>query len=273
MRCSLFSITAVLLHLNIALAPPPRLTGRSLYVSRRITCCGMLLVLLTSAAFSSWSRQVVMLRTLARTCSRVRQQSVSCWVQSIKYCPYFCTGRRLLARFVLVFLNFGSQRLHIGSIKEGSRRPTTLLSHADVVAALHRCKYDPASAEASLIALARRREANYKVASAGSDARNSEQGNTEQAAGVGVTGEAAGSAAADKSTSMASPKVLCDAPPGGKSDIGGNRWEDWSEDDRAAFLAQLGDKVRRCTACCFLRSGILRVFFPHLAFFMCAVGV
>eukprot|EP00752_Nemacystus_decipiens_P010814 g9619.t1 len=126
------------------------------------------------------------------------------------------------------------KRLHIGSIKEGTRRPTTLLSQADVVAALHRCKYDPASAEASLIALARRREAKYTVASAASDARNLQLRNTEQAGG--------GSATAGKSSGSTSPRVLADAPPGGKIDVGGNRWEDWSEDDRVAFLAQLGDK-------------------------------
>lgn len=144
-------------------------------------------------------------------------------------------------------LLYCAQRLHIGSIKEGTRRPTTLLSHADVVAALHRCKYDPASAEASLIALARRREAKYIVASAASDARNAEHGITGQAAGAVVSGAGEGRATAYKSTSKTSPKVLADAPPGGEIDIGGNRWEDWSEDDRAAFLTQLGDKVRAHT--------------------------
>eukprot|EP00903_Cladosiphon_okamuranus_P015525 g14334.t1 len=127
------------------------------------------------------------------------------------------------------------KRLHVGSIKEGTRRPTTLLSHTDVVAALHRCKYDPASAEASLIALARRREAKYVVASAASDARNSGRCSMEQAVGGSAT-------AAVKTTGNTSPKVLADAPPGGKVDVGGNRWEDWSENDRVAFLAQLGEK-------------------------------
>lgn len=145
---------------------------------------------------------------------------------------------------ISLHLHCAAQRLHIGSIKEGTRRPTTLLSHADVVAALHRCKYDPASAEASLIALARRREAKYIVASAGSDARNSEQRSAEQAAGARIPGAGGGSATADKKrTSSASPRVLADAPPGGKVDVGGNRWEDWSEDERAAFLTQLEDKV------------------------------
>ena len=160
----------------------------------------------------------------------------------------------------LLFLYLVVQRLHIGSVNEGTRRPTTLLSHADVVAALHRCKYDPASAEASLIALARRREAKYLVASAASDARNSERRSAEQAGG--------GSVAAGKSTGNTSPKVLADAPPGGKIDIGGNRWEDWSEHDRVAFLTQLGEKVRTRRYC---RPLILRHLQESntLGFFSC----
>lgn len=146
---------------------------------------------------------------------------------------------------------FDAQRLHVGSIQDGTRRPDSLLTHADIVAALHRCKYDPASAEASLIALARRRESKYNRASSSSDVyKLGANGNADLAKGtIGVAGEAEGSAkatataTAGKKSSKASSTSLGDGPPGGKGDKGGNRWEDWSEEDRAMFLAQLGDKV------------------------------
>lgn len=125
-------------------------------------------------------------------------------------------------------------------MKSGTRRPASLLTHADVVAALHRCKYDPASAEASLVALARRRESKHNSASASTNARNWEQGNADPL--VGVVPVANASATAGKSTSK--PTDSIGGLPGGKSDVGGNRWEDWSEDDRSAFLMHLGDKVR-----------------------------
>lgn len=144
---------------------------------------------------------------------------------------------------MLIPAYFGAQRLHIGSMNCGTRRPTSLLTHADVVAALHRCKYDPASAEASLVALARRRESKHNSASASNNARNLEQGNADLTAGVVAAAEA--SATAGKSISKPSSKAPSGGSPAGKSDVGGNRWEDWSEDDRAAFLMHLGDKV--CT--------------------------
>lgn len=135
-------------------------------------------------------------------------------------------------------------------MKSGTRRPASLLTHADVVAALHRCKYDPASAEASLVALARRRESKHNSASASTHARNLEQGNPDLTAGVVAAADA--STRAGKSTSKTSPKGPRSVPPAGKSEVGGNRWEDWSEDDRAAFLVHLGDKVRipRYIFCC-----------------------
>lgn len=127
-------------------------------------------------------------------------------------------------------------------MKSGTRRPASLLTHADVVAALHRCKYDPASAEASLVALARRRESKHNSASASTNARNLERGNAGLIAGVVAAAYA--STSAGKSTSKPRSKAPSGGPPGGKSDVGGNRWEDWSEDDRSAFLMHLGDKVR-----------------------------
>ena len=140
---------------------------------------------------------------------------------------------------------FDAQRLHIGSIQDGTRRPASLLTHADVVAALHRCKYDPASAEASLVALARRRESKYSSASSSSEVRTVDAtGGADSAEGTGVAKVPEGSAPAGKSATTLSSNTLCDGPPGGKDDVGGNRWEDWSEEDRATFLAQLGDKVR-----------------------------
>jgi len=158
--------------------------------------------------------------------------------------PYSC--QRLFPRLGLSSHQFDAQRLHIGSIQDGTRRPDSLLTHADIVAALHRCKYDPASAESSLIALARRRESKYNSASASSDVRRLDvNGNAGLAEETGVAGESGGSAPAGKSASKVNSTSLGGGPPGGEGedDTGGNRWEDWSEEDRATFLAQLGDKV------------------------------
>lgn len=134
-----------------------------------------------------------------------------------------------------------SQRLRIGSGKDDGGRPTSLLTHADVVTALHRCKYDPASAEASLVGLQRRRETKHKSASVSSDARKLQHSSGDVAAEVATAPE-------DSTTAQNSSNQLSSFAPGGepyagKSDVGGNRWEDWSEADRAAFLLHLGDKV------------------------------
>ncbi|CAM9452162.1 unnamed protein product [Ectocarpus sp. 8 AP-2014] len=132
------------------------------------------------------------------------------------------------------------KRLRIGPGRDDGGRPTSLLTHADVVAALHRCKYDPASAEASLVGLQRRRETKHKSASASSDARKLQHGRGDVSAEAATSPE--DSATAQKSSNQISSIALGGEPYTGKSDVGGNRWEDWSEADRAAFLLHLGDK-------------------------------
>lgn len=134
-----------------------------------------------------------------------------------------------------------AQRIRIGSRRDDGGRPTSLLTHADVVAALHRCKYDPASAEASLVGLQRRRETKHKSASASSDARKLQHSRGDVSAEAATSPE--DSATAQKSSNQISSIAPGGEPYTGKSDVGGNRWEDWSEADRAAFLIHLGDKV------------------------------
>lgn len=141
-----------------------------------------------------------------------------------------------------MFRSFREQRLHIGATKDDDGRPASLLTNADVVEALHRCKYDPASAEASLVALQRRRESKHSRASANSNARNLQQGSFNITAAV-VAPEGSATAIAGNGTSNVSARAKGRILPGDKSDGGANRWEDWSESDRAAFLVHLGDKV------------------------------
>lgn len=137
------------------------------------------------------------------------------------------------------------QRLHIGAVKDDDRRPVSLLTNADVVEALHRCKYDPASAEASLVALLRRRESKHNRASANSNARNLERVNSNITPAIVVAAtEGNTAAAAGNGTSVANAGASEGTSPGDTCDVGANRWEDWSEADRAAFLMHLGDKVR-----------------------------
>ncbi|CAM9278100.1 unnamed protein product [Ectocarpus sp. 4 AP-2014] len=132
------------------------------------------------------------------------------------------------------------KRLRIGAGRDDGGRSSSLLTHADVVAALHRCKYDPASAEASLVGLQRRRETKHKSASASSDARKLQHSRGDLSAEAATSPE--DSATAQESSNQISSIAPGGEPYTGKSDVGGNRWEDWSEVDRAAFLVHLGDK-------------------------------
>ncbi|CAM9667574.1 unnamed protein product [Scytosiphon promiscuus] len=135
------------------------------------------------------------------------------------------------------------KRLHIGSMTDEGRRPVSLLTNADVVEALHRCNYDPASAEASLVALQRRRETKHSRASANSNTRNLQQGGSIiTAALVAATSEESATGAVGNGTSDTNARAPGGTSPGNLRDGGGNRWEDWSETDRAAFLMHLGDK-------------------------------
>lgn len=211
-----------------------------------------------SAACSSWSRQVVFLLlyseySLESAAARRTNPHVveeKCLFLENKSFILHLASANSHAWFYFHMYAIDVQRLRVGSIRDGTRRPDSLLTHADIVAALHRCKYDPASAEASLIALARRRESKYNSASSSSEVRAlGANGNADLAEGTGVAGEPDGSDAATAGKSARKfPKYnstrLGDGPPGGKDDKGGNRWEDWSEEDRATFLLQLGDKVR-----------------------------
>lgn len=128
------------------------------------------------------------------------------------------------------------QRLRVGMFRANTKQPATLLTHADVFAALHRCKYDLASAEASLTALKRRREEKYNAAytrSLSDDLPKS----TDAAEGQAAT--AVGHIGSKRRT------INGNETPGGlAAETGGNRWEDWSDADRAAFLKHLGDKVK-----------------------------
>lgn len=152
-----------------------------------------------------------------------------------------------MSRFVIFELRCIApitQRLNIGSMTDGTRRPHSLLTHADVMAVLHRCKYDPASAEASLAALQRRRESKYNAASASNDARSSQQGNAADLTTKRATVHGHAIARGGKSGGRGGSKGQSGGSSGDKSSGEGNRWEDWSEVDRAAFLAHLGDKVQ-----------------------------
>lgn len=118
------------------------------------------------------------------------------------------------------------------------RRPATVLTHADVFAALHRCKYDIASAEASLGALRRYRTAKYEGACVASNNEETQDEETSPSAtqctpSVGKAG-----------LSLPSRGKEGERPGGWQAEERGNRWEDWSQADRAAFLTHLGDKVR-----------------------------
>lgn len=112
--------------------------------------------------------------------------------------------------------------------------PATLLTHADVLAALHGCKYDCASAEASLGALRRQREAKYNAAYTRSIADDKQVATSrrEQSTPDGV-----------KSGPKRATVNGGESPGGRLQETCGNRWEDWSDADRAAFLKHLGDKV------------------------------
>lgn len=107
---------------------------------------------------------------------------------------------------------------------------------------LHRCKYDPASAEASLTALQRRRELRYNLACASNEARNLQQSSANQSKAGGVA--STGTTGAAKSTGKGGTKGQGSASASAKHTPRENRWEDWSEADRAAFLTHLGEKVR-----------------------------
>ena len=151
-----------------------------------------------------------------------------------------------------------AQRLHIGVLKANSRRPVSFLTHVDIMTTLHRCKYDPASAEASLVALQRRRESRYNLACASNEARNLQQSTAEQsrAGGEGRTAST-GTAGAAKSSGKGGSKGQGGASASAKHMSKDNRWEDWTEADRAAFLTHLGEKVRSrllfCVCFCYIR--------------------
>lgn len=122
-------------------------------------------------------------------------------------------------------------------MKGNTRQPSSLLTPADVMTALHRCGYDLASAETSLAALERRRQSRHNAASSLRDSAG------EQAA-VGRAGAVGGSAAGGKNGGKSGSKAEAVGSACKDSDGGnGNRWEDWSEVDRAAFLTHLGEKV------------------------------
>lgn len=143
------------------------------------------------------------------------------------------------------------QRLHIGVLKANSRRPVSVLTHVDVMTTLHRCKYDPASAEASLAALQRRRETRYKLACASNEARNLQRSTADQSGARGAA--STGTTGAAKSTGKGGSKGQGGASASAKHTSRENRWEDWTEVDRAAFLTHLGEKVRHrllfCAPC------------------------
>lgn len=125
-------------------------------------------------------------------------------------------------------------------MKSSTKRPLSLLTQVDVMAALHRCKYDPASAEASLVALHRQRESAYKIASASND---SSAASAADVTGAGAGAPSQGAAAEEKTRGKGGSKAYSGSLLGSKRRMGGNRWEDWSEADRAAFVKHLGDKV------------------------------
>lgn len=130
------------------------------------------------------------------------------------------------------------QRLRIGVIKDNPRRPSTRLTHADLVVALHRCKYDLASAEASLGALKRHRESKYNAACSESTSDDATQD--------GASAENKATAGEGAVTTKSTLKREGESPKGNRgwqSGEGGNRWEDWSKGDKGAFLAHLEDKV------------------------------
>lgn len=144
-----------------------------------------------------------------------------------------------------------AQRLHIGAMKSNTRRPVSLVTHVDLMAALHRYKYDLTSAEVSLVALQRLRETRHNVASACNDARSLRQGiaNTANVAKGRPTGERS---TAGGSGSKSGSKGQGGGSSGEGSNAHENRWEDWSEVERAAFLKHVGDKVLpiQCTNVC-----------------------
>lgn len=128
-------------------------------------------------------------------------------------------------------------------LKANTKQPATLLTHADVLAALHRCKYDLASAEASLTALKRRREEKYNIAYTRSLSDDLPKGTRTDAAAGGQAEATVVCIGYKKRT------INGNETPGGLAvEKGGNRWEDWSDTDRAAFLKHLGDKVKESTA-------------------------
>lgn len=143
-----------------------------------------------------------------------------------------------------MLLNFRlAQRLQIGVIKSNTRRPSSPLTHADVMAALHFCEYDLPSAEASFVALQRRRLLRYSAASAGNDARSAHLSATGPAGGASVPGNSKGGKSNSRKGSSIGQIRGPEAENTTTAPADGNRWEDWSEADRAAFLTHLGDKV------------------------------
>lgn len=130
------------------------------------------------------------------------------------------------------------QRLYIGKMQQGTRKPISLLTQADVMTALHRFSYDLPSAEAWLISLQRNRESRYKIAIASAE-KNSTQDSGSRLNNRGmIPGMKISSKAIPKGQSSGLPTVS-------RRSGGGNRWEDWSGTDRAAFLTHLGNKVQR----------------------------
>lgn len=115
------------------------------------------------------------------------------------------------------------------------------MTHPDVMAALHRCRYESDQAEASLAALQRYKEKRFSVASASNDARNLHKSVGD--APAGGKGAMKRGSSNDKNSGRGNAKGEGGVSSGEKDYSVGNRWEDWSEADRAAFLDHLGDKV------------------------------
>lgn len=170
------------------------------------------------------------------------------------------------------------QRLHIGEMQEGTRKPISLLTQADVMTALHRFSYDLPSAEAWLISLQRHRESRYKIAVASTEKNaNQDSGSGPVSRGM-ISGMKISNKAVPKGQNSGSPTVS-------RRSGGGNRWEDWSGTDRAAFLTHLGNKVQfLCSAFTGsfsvsrafsqrLETSLLYSFYPRSRFLMMMVVV
>lgn len=151
------------------------------------------------------------------------------------------------------------QRLYIGKMQEGTRKPISLLTQADIMTALHRFSYDLPAAEAWLISLQRHRESRYKIAVASTEKYVTQDSASGPVSRGVIPGMKISSKVIPKGQSSGSPTVS-------RRSGGGNRWEDWSGTDRAAFFTHLGNKVHRTYSISFShtsQTALLYSFYPR----------